>query len=523
MTELSKTLTFAAVALVLSVVALLSTRDRVVQSEAFNDQGQAFYPDFKDPLACTDLEVVDFNAATAEPLRFRVMFKNNRWVIPSHYDYPADARDRLSKTAAALMDLAKDTIRTDSPENYEAMGVIDPLDTKNTTLKGRGKRITLRDASEKVLADFIIGAEIKGGDSKGAEPKDRAVQHYVRLPDQKRVYGVKIKAEPSVRFADWIETNLLKLDASHVRKVVFDNHKVSLDQGIEQGPILTIERKDASSPWTMEGVSEDKELDPDKLRAMADALADLKIVGVRPKPAGVTRELKRSGDKDFNFPKNVLTSLASRGFFPTRDGQMLSNQGDVRVFTDEGIVYALRFGELALGSGEDLSAGQSDDAEKAAEAKKDDPKKPAGSAENRYVMVTAWYDPSLISKPKAEDDAPKPVTTPGTIPARPFADNPNDPAVVAREKAKKEKAERDQKDYEKKLADGKKKAEDLTDRFGPWYYVTPGDSFRSIKVDPVALVRPKKAETPGGPGAGGLPPGFPSGGGLPGGLPPIQP
>ena len=39
------------------------------------------------------------------------MFKDNKWVIPSHYNYPADARDRLSKTAAAVMDLTKDTIR----------------------------------------------------------------------------------------------------------------------------------------------------------------------------------------------------------------------------------------------------------------------------------------------------------------------------------------------------------------------------------------------------------------------------
>ena len=46
------------------------------------------------------------------------------------------------------------------------MGVIDPLDAKTTTLQGRGKRVTLRDSSEKVLADFIIGNEIKGPERK---------------------------------------------------------------------------------------------------------------------------------------------------------------------------------------------------------------------------------------------------------------------------------------------------------------------------------------------------------------------
>ena len=54
---------------------------------------------------------------------------------------------------------------------------------------------------------------------------------YVRVPGQKRTYGVNVKVDLSTRFADWIETNLLKLDAGQVRKVVFDNHKVDPEQG----------------------------------------------------------------------------------------------------------------------------------------------------------------------------------------------------------------------------------------------------------------------------------------------------
>ena len=44
------------------------------------------------------------------------------------------------KTAAAIMDLTKDTIRSNSADEQEAMGVIDPLDAKVATLEGRGKR-----------------------------------------------------------------------------------------------------------------------------------------------------------------------------------------------------------------------------------------------------------------------------------------------------------------------------------------------------------------------------------------------
>ncbi|MGO8900867.1 MAG: hypothetical protein ACLQU5_21315, partial [Isosphaeraceae bacterium] len=99
--------------------------------------------------------------------------------------------------------------------------------------------------------------------------------------------------------------------------------------------------------------------------------------------------------------------------------------------------------------------------------------------------------------------------------ANPFAPDPNDPKYLAERKQAKERAEREQKDYDKKIADGKKRVAELTDRFAAWYYVTPGDSFRSINLDRAALVRPKKAESANPPGGG-----TPS---FPGALPPIQP
>jgi hypothetical protein len=513
MSELSKTGIFAAVALALASLAMVSTRDRAMRTEAFNDQGQPFFPEFKDPLACTDLEVVDFDPSTATASRFQVKFENNRWVIPSHYNYPADARDRLSKTAAALMDLTKDTIRSDSPDDQEPMGVIDPLDAKSTALKGRGKRVTLRDASEKVLADFIIGEPIK----------DRSGQYYVRLPDQKRIYGVNLKAEPSTRFADWIETNLLRLQAAQLRKVEFDNYKVNLEQGYQKGEVLDVERKDAAAPWTFVGdVPEGKELAQDKLGALTNALADLKIVGVRTKPAGLTRDLKKTEDQKITLSTSAVASLQSRGFYMTRDGQLLSNQGDVRVYCDDGVIYTLRFGEVALGVGDELTRGESDeDADEkkddAGAEKKDEAKsQPAG--DNRYLMVTAVFDESLIPAPVDESRRETETLAPGELPENVLAPDPIE------ESAKKRKYESDKAAYDAKVAEGRKRAQELTDRFAAWYYVTPGDSFRSISLDRDALITDPKPKASNIPGPGG-PGGFPGGaGGFPGGfqLPPSE-
>src|SRR6185437_15135674 len=98
--------------------------------ESFKDQGEFFFPDFKDPFACTDLEVVEYDNATATARQFKVMFKDGKWLIPSHHNYPADAKDRLAKTAGGVMDLKKDTIRSNRVEDQESLGVLDPLDVK---------------------------------------------------------------------------------------------------------------------------------------------------------------------------------------------------------------------------------------------------------------------------------------------------------------------------------------------------------------------------------------------------------
>ena len=164
------------------------------------------------------------------------------------------------------------------------------------------------------------------------------------------------------------------------------------------------------------------------------------------------------------------------------------------VSTDEGVVYTLRYGGPIFGEGDELTAGMPDDAEKKDEPKKKDAaKKSSGTQENRYLMVTVAFDPSLIAKPESME--PKPVvkpTGPVTIPDKPFAPDPNDPKYVAEQKEAKEKADREKADYEKKLTDGQKKVHDLADRFGAWYYVTPGESFRSINLDKAAITQPKK-------------------------------
>ena len=70
MNELLKTMIFVVVAVVLAGAAFVTTRERPASRRGdFNDQGQPFFPDFKDALACTDLEVIDFDAVNGDGVR----------------------------------------------------------------------------------------------------------------------------------------------------------------------------------------------------------------------------------------------------------------------------------------------------------------------------------------------------------------------------------------------------------------------------------------------------------------------
>lgn len=262
----------------------------------------------------------------------------------------------------------------------------------------------------------------------------------------------------------------------------------------------------------------DKEINEDSLRSLSDALGDLKIVGVRRKPPGLTDP----NTPDLKLTATIDRSLRLKGFFLTRQG-LFSDQGDVIVTTEEGVVYTLRYGGPVFATGDELTAGEPDDVEKKDEPGKAAAKKSEGTQENRYLLVTVSFDPTIIPKPEtdAEKAAAKPLD-PSVIPDDPFAPNPTDPKYLAEQKAAEEKAKLDQSNYEKKLADGQKRVKELSDRFGPWYYVTPGESFRQINLEPSVLLKTKGAPTnPPGP-SGGFPAGFPGLGGG-GGFPPNHP
>ena len=373
MSELQRTVIFCAVAAVLVASATVVDPGRVTP-EIFDDQGEAFFPDFTDPQAPKTIEVIDYDAATATARPLKVEFKDSKWSIPSHHSYPADAEERLAKTAAALIELRKDMIISDRAEDEGEYGVIDPLSEAASSLAGRGKRVTLRDENGDPLLDFVVGRKVPG------KPGYR----YMRVPSQKRIYAVKTDADISAKFEDWIETDLLKLSAADIRKVAINSYSINERMGrLENLEKVTLtKRKDK---WRMSG---GRTPNSDKMSDLTAALDNLRIVDVQPKPANLTRDLKTA--KGITLSMESIASLRQKGFFIVRTGQLFSNEGEILVETANGLQYTLRFGEIAS-SGSGAAAGDS-------EPSQPDSKADSKQQERRYVFITVNHSAARAKK-----------------------------------------------------------------------------------------------------------------------------
>jgi len=452
MSEIRKTILFCAVAVVLAALALV-TGPRRVTPDAFVDQGEPFFPNFTDPNTARTLEVVAFDPQTGVANPFKVTFEGGKWIIPSHHNYPADAKDRLARTAAGVIELRKDDFRTDNAADHAACGVVDPLDDPSLGLQGRGQRVTIKGENGAVLADLIVGGVVEGRDK----------MRFVRIPGQKRVYASRMNMEVSTKFGDWIEKDLLQASKDDLDNIVLKNYSIDERSGkVEERDRIVLEKRDV---WTTAGLRKDEEVSPAKLNELLGALDDLKIEGVRPKPEGLVASLTQSSGSVSISNEDAL-SLQGKGYFFSRDGRLLSNEGEIQARTTDGRVYSLRFGEVVYGSGLAVTAGTGQGGEA------------TGPAENRYLFVTVAFDPSLF---------PEPANAPNTD----FLSKPDSLWTAAdRENNAVYEAHRA---WAERRNDAEKLARDLNARFAKWFYVISSASFEKLRPARSDLIRKKES------------------------------
>ncbi len=447
MTEIKKTIYFAGAAAVLLLLAIVTTPNPATPDQ-FSDVGTEFFPEFSDPNSATTLEVIDYDEAEGQAIAFKVTNRNGRWSIPSHHDYPADGKERLSKTAAGVIGIKRDDYRTDNAADYTAMGVIDPLD-ETAPAEGRGQRVTIKGENDKILADLIIGNKVEGDDKR----------RFVRLPEKKRVYAVNMEIDISTKFGDWIETDLLQVDKDKVNEMVFDDYSINEFSG-------SLDRRDkiiaakSGSDWTLDRVGAGKEVDVNKVNDVLKTIDELNIVGVRVKPEGLSQSLSRT-DGAVQITSMDQQSLQSKGYFFTVDGSLVSNEGELQVRTEEGVNYTLRFGEVVFGSGLALTAGTGDG-------------EGGDGGENRYLFITTQFDENLFPQPPS----------PANMDFQGKADS-----LMTDADRSNQRLYSDFSSWEDKVKKGRDLSQQLNERFAKWYYVIPQSAFDKLDIARADLLK----------------------------------
>ncbi len=592
MNESKTTFIFVSVAAVLALAAFGSHfLNQPANSADFELVGKPFFEGFTSASQAQSLEVAAVDAESGVLKRFVVENQGGLWRIPSHYDYPAEAAARLATTASSVMGIGRDSLAGRLAKEHARLGVLDPLADDIEDPEGVGKRITLKDGGGEVVVDYIVGKEAGEVDvSETDQPfrnPGREKYYYVRRPDEQQTYKVKLDIDLSTKFSDWIDPDLLRVDRNDVTKISIDNYSLEEDRSNplapskaifkSQGDKLDLSRKSSTDAWELADLKpEDEDVNTSRINAMLDVFDQMKIAGVRPKYKYknhllLTADLKLNQQPEFEqnpqeFARAInrlQNELDQKGFNLAGNAQkmeLVSQNGDLEIGTDKGVVYTLHVGKsfdgdeeaIEIGTGSDANsdsetdsqpdnadptkteAGNSSEPEANESDASGDPKETSAEAKNRYLMVRVSFDESLI-KPKPVTPVPpiEPVKPEGYAPPpedeaakadKPDVDAPGEDAVEkppADDKPERDpefvkydeaiKAFEDQKiDYElaktrfesetdafeKKVVEGRKLVDELNERFGDWYYVISGDNLNTLQTQRADLVT--KKEKPAG-------------------------
>jgi hypothetical protein len=492
MNENKKTLIFLGVAL-LAVLLAVFGRTSLPISNSEDVAGQLLYPDLKDPLSVTSLEIIEFDDQRGEihPLQVaQVDVKGKtRWSIPSHDNYPADAKDQVASAAAGLMGLKVIEQASSDQGDQREYGVVDP-DPKGLKVgdTGVGTKVVMCDKGGKALLSLIIGKEVPG----------RQGLRYVRKAGEAPIYIVEAKTDKlSTKFENWIERNLLGINSFDIKRLWIRDHSVDqMNNALIQRGEMVVEYNDAGEPkWKMiedrrfvtnkakptEGewmsipMANDQELNAARLDELKTALDDLKIVDIRKKPAGLSADLKAA--RDFTSHQR---SLAAMGFFAAevnnKEVEVFSNDGEIRIVMKDGVEYVLRFGEIAGTGKKDKDA--------------DPLKDKKGPGLNRYLFVMADFRPNIL---------PKPQLTP-----LPEVKKDGDKKAQEEERSRIEKDnKRKQEEYDQKVAEAKKRVKELNTRFADWYYIISDEVYHKIHLGHDEITKKKEKAKDRAPGKEG--------------------
>ena len=483
MKESHKTLIFVFTAVIMTIFAAVVSLPGKQKNSVDDMVGKELFLELTDALDVSSLEIVRYDETKAEITPFEVRRVNHLWTLPSHENYPADAKDQVVRAATSLMGLRVISVVGENASVHADFGVItpDPKSLRVGTI-GVGQRVVMKDETGKVLLDLIIGKEVHLD----------AEKRYVRRAGQDPVYTVELSTEQlSTNFSDWIERDLMRIQPWDI--TALNALDYSLEIAAEQqtwNGIMKLTYDDMRDhPWKLagyqtpmglsgemreRGMPAGMRLNTEKLDNCRNALADMRIVNVARKPEALSADLKVMGN--YHFGEEAVKSLQDKGFFPFRipvgPGQVeeaiLSNEGEISVTTKTGICYLLRFGNVA-GTG---AASQDADS-------------PLGL--NRYLLIVAQLAAEAIPEPHLHE-----------LPKIPAEVSQEEKTRLEAERAAVEAANQEElAEYETAVAEAKTRVDALNERFAQWYYVIPESVYQEIRLSYQTIFTDEKAEDDG--------------------------
>ena len=362
--------------------------------------GQALFDSFA-PRSATGIEVVEIDEDDLVSKSIEVSQTEKGWLIkrPGKVDYPANADNQVKNVSSLLFDLRIIDQAAEGAGEHANFGVLDPSKA-NPSDAGIGKMIALKNNTGANLAQLIIGNEVEGLSNT----------RFVRKPEENAVYRVELQNvnDVTTKFVDWVEKDFLDIDKWNIKQVTFDNYEIK-DGKIAPSAKQVLDYD--NSEWKLVGsnISEDEELDKEKLDDMKDAFDDLEIIDVERKPEILISSLRKGSEfvdaNNIQELQSSANSLIQKGFRPVneldKDGKPLSypngkpklkvvsQKGEVLVGMKDGVEYVLRFGETYRGPEDDENS----------------------TGDSRYIYAYARVNENLLEQPVLEP-VPAPLAAP---------------------------------------------------------------------------------------------------------------
>ncbi|MDR1385942.1 MAG: DUF4340 domain-containing protein [Planctomycetaceae bacterium] len=519
MNEITKTSIFIAVAIMLFLFAwLIQPQDRYGMSDA--KIGTELLENFINPMQIKGLEIVKYVPDTADVIDFRVTAVDEKWSLPSHQNYPADAEKQMGIVASGfinqkVLDVAyEDSGSSDVRETHTMYGVVDPSSKNIVSGSGVGTKVTFTGDNNKILASLILGKNVEGSNGQ---------KSYVRVPEQNTVYVMAVNSDNlSTKFDDWIEKNLLKLNSFNLKTIRMNDYSTDMietERGVVPDPRfhsmfeLNYDAMSVGDKWTLKTLTRrdpktgsatqvtlapNEKLNDKKLEEMRMAFDDLKIIDVLKKPETIAAAQRESNSLITGL--SDVDVLRSVGYLlqPRRDKNnelhysLFARQGEVFVEMNDGIVYRLMFGNL---TGTTIAGDtKTDNSQKSDEQKANGDTSANTASENavadlfsanRYLMVLVEFDESLLEKPKLKKLVDAPAEE---------GDEKEIEKLKAQRAADELENQRLEDEHQQTIEAGKRRAKELGLRFADWFFVISDDVFKKIHITDADLITALDAE-----------------------------